>query len=381
MRPLTIAAVEAWALRVPVAKPTRIATRLLDHRDFLLVTVTSDDGTQGVGYAYIGTRGGTVAAMAVDELLTPVLVDTPDHDRVGAWSRMYQETLLTGRRGVVLRAISAVDIAMWDLAARRAGVPLAVLLGGSTAPVPAYASGGYYKPDEGPWPAAVRREIEQNLADGFHDHKIKVGGLSIAQDAARVAAAVGVMPEGDRLALDANNAYRDHAEAWRALRAFEEAAGSRGLWWFEEPLCPDDPDGHRRLREKSVTPIATGEIAGTRWDFRALIAGPAADILQPDAGVLGGVTEYLRVAHAAELHDLPVAPHWHANLHVHLAAATRCLAVEYFSPGKDIYNFETLLTADSRLEAIGGQLIVSDRPGLGIELDPEAVERYRIRPR
>ena len=138
-------------------------------------------------------------------------------------------------------------------------------------------------------------------------------------------------------------------------------------------------DGHARLVDSVDTPIATGEIHQTRWEFRDLIQRRAADILQPDAAVLGGVTEWMRVARAAEVFGVPVAPHWHANLHVHLAAATPgCLTVEFFSLEKDIFNFEKLLSEETRLTTQDGHVSVPDRPGLGIELDEEAVRRFAI---
>ena len=377
---MTITSVRATAVRVPVKRPTRISTRVLDKRDYVLVRVSGEDGdVEGVGYAYAGTSGGAMVAEAVNAILAPLLHGRPAEDIVGAWDAMYQETLLHGRRGAVMRAISAVDIALWDLSAKQLDRPLAVLLGGAVTPLPAYASGGYYQPGEGTWAEAVTREIEHNLAAGFTDHKIKVGGLPVDDDAARVRAAVVAMEDQGRLALDANNAYRSVADAEIALRAFEEAAGDLGLWWFEEPLSPDDVRGHARLRERVRTPIATGEIAGSRWEFRELIEMGGADILQVDAGVVGGVTEFLRVASAASTFALPVAPHWHANLHAHLSAAiTNCLTVEHFDLEKDIYNFELLVTPDTRLQAAEGHVLLSDRPGLGFDLDEDAVRRFAV---
>ncbi|MCW2811466.1 MAG: mandelate racemase/muconate lactonizing enzyme family protein [Friedmanniella sp.] len=144
---MTITAIRTHALRVPVKQPTRMATRVLDKRDYVVVTATcAGSAEEGIGYIYAGTAGGSVVAEAVDALLAPALVGRDADDIVGAWDAMYQETLLHGRRGAVLRAISAVDIALWDLAAKRAGLPLARMLGGGLDPVPAYASGGYYKP-------------------------------------------------------------------------------------------------------------------------------------------------------------------------------------------------------------------------------------------
>jgi len=372
--------VRAQAVSIPLEQPTRISTRVLGARDFVIVTVEPDSGDEvGLGYTYAGTSGGSIVAEIITSLLAPVVVDCGKDDIVGTWEAMFQETLLIGRRGAVIRAMSAVDIALWDLAAKRAGVPLAVLLGGSMRDVPAYASGGYYRQDSQGWAAAVTREISANRAVGFTDHKIKVGGLSVAEDALRVAAAVEAMEGTGRLALDANNAYRTAAEAMTAAEAFEAAAGDIGLWWFEEPLSMEDVQGLARVRDRIRTPVATGEIAQTRHEFRPLIANDAADILQPDAGVLGGVTEYMRVVRAAETFAVPVAPHWHANLHVHLAAAsTTCLTVEHFTLDKDIYNFERLLVPQSRLEVAGGLAKVPDRPGIGLDFDADAVKAFEI---
>lgn len=372
--------IKARAVSVPVARPTRIAKRVLDKRDYLVVEVAADESeVVGSGYVYTGTRGGAVAAKIVAELLSPVLIGADADDIWGHWDRMYQETLLTGRQGIVLRAISAVDMALWDLAAKRRGVPLCVMLGGAVRPVPAYASGGYYRPDDGDWADAVHREIRFNIEHGFSDHKIKVGGLSIKEDANRVRAAIDAMDGRGRLALDANNAYRDYSEALLAARAFEKAAGDNGLWWFEEPLSPDDYDGHAELARRLETPVATGEIHQTRHEFRRLIEKRSADILQPDVGVLGGVSEWIRITRAAESFGISVAPHWHANAHAQLAAATpNCITVEHFLLEKDIYNFELLVTPETRQVYEGGQLVLSDRAGWGFEFDRQTLDEFTV---
>jgi L-alanine-DL-glutamate epimerase-like enolase superfamily enzyme len=375
---MRISEVIARSVAIPLKAQTRMSTRTLAERHFLLVEVRDSDGASGIGYSYAGTLGGGLLAAAVTEVLAPVVLDAEADDLPELWQRMYQESLLIGRRGVVLRAISAVDIALWDLRAKRCDMPLARLLGGSTArPLAAYASGGYYRPDDGPAPAAVAAEIAAGRELGFRDHKIKVGGLSVAEDAQRVAAAIEAIAGQGRLALDANNAYPSVAEALRALREFERAAGADGLWWFEEPLSPENVAGHAALAAAVETPIATGEIHQTRWDFARLIEERAADILQPDVGVVGGISEYLRVAHTAESFDVPVAPHWHANLHAQLAAALPgTLTIEYFALVNDIYNFEALVTEPSRLRIQDGVITLGERPGIGIELDDAAVERY-----
>ena len=377
---MQISEITARPVAIPLKRSTRMSTRTLAERHFVLVEVLDSEGAGGIGYAYAGTAGGGLLAEAVTEILAPVVLGADAEDLPHLWQRMYQESLLIGRRGAMLRAISAVDIALWDLRAKRCDQPLARLLGGTTTrPLPAYASGGYYRPDDGPPAAAVADEIAAGSELGFRDHKIKVGGLSVAEDAQRVEAAIETIGGRGRLALDANNAYATVAEALRALREFERVAGADGLWWFEEPLSPENVRGHAELAATVETPIATGEIHQTRWDFARLIECRAADILQPDVGVVGGISEYLRIAHAAESFDLPVAPHWHANLHAQLAAALPgTLTVEYFALANDIYNFEALVTEESRLRLENGHITLSERPGIGIELDDDAVARYAL---
>ncbi|HEY4006729.1 MAG TPA: aldehyde dehydrogenase family protein [Pseudonocardia sp.] len=376
---VTITNIRARAVGIPVDKPTRMSNRDLSTRHYVLVEITDDEGNTGLGYTYAGTAGGFITTAAVDDLLAPVYLGADQDDVYGLWARAYQETLLAGRRGAVIRALSAIDIALWDLKAKRAGQSLARLLGGSTAAQPAYASGGYYQPGEGDWCEAVAREIAFNSSQGFTDHKIKVGGLSVAEDARRVATAIDAIGDPGRLSLDANNAYHSVREAQVAIEAFERAAGDRALWWFEEPLSPEAVLGHGELAARIRTPVATGEIHQTRWDFRGLIDAHAASILQTDAGVVGGVSEWLRVAHTADSFGLQMAPHWHHNLHVHLTASvTNTLVVEYFALEKGIYNFELLLTPGTRLAYRDNTVLVPDRAGLGIELDESAVAKFEI---
>lgn len=375
---MSIASIRTRAVAVPVDKPTRMSNRELNVRHYLLVEVTDSDGVTGVGYTYAGTGAGMLAKVAAEDLLVPVYLGADPNDVTGLWEKAFQETLLEGRRGTVIRALSAIDIALWDLRAKRAGLPLVSLLGGSTDSLPSYASGGYYRPDEGDWAEAVVRELEFNASQGFTDHKIKVGGLSVAEDARRVAAASAAIGDTGRLALDANNAYRSVHEARTAITAFERAAGDRGLWWFEEPLSPEAFAGHAELSRTIATPVATGEIHQTRWEFRPLIEA-GIPILQCDAGVAGGVTEWLRIANTAATFGSQMAPHWHHNLHVHLCGAVpNALVVEYFAGEKGIYNFEKLLTPETRLEYGGNRVRIPARPGLGIEFDPELVSKFEL---
>jgi L-alanine-DL-glutamate epimerase-like enolase superfamily enzyme len=367
----TITDVRSVAVGVPLLRPARFATRTVQAREYVLVWIDGADGSRGLGYTYAGTIGGHLVRDAVLDVLRPILLGGDPALIEHHWARMYQESLLIGRRGAVLRAMSAIDIALWDRLGQATGLPLYRLLGAARDSVPAYASGGYYR--DGDPVEAIVAEMQDNVQLGFQDVKMKVGGAPLEVDVARVRAAREVIGPRRRLALDANNAYASVLEARRAAAAFEPF----DPWWLEEPLSPDNTAGHAELRRLTRVPIATGEIHQTRWEFRDLLERGAVDVLQPDAGVLGGITEWLKVAHAAATFDVPVAPHWHADLHAHLAAATpNCLTVEYFRLEGDIYNFQRLVPEAQRLQPRAGQLELPRRPGLGLSLDESAVARF-----
>jgi L-alanine-DL-glutamate epimerase-like enolase superfamily enzyme len=370
---MKITDVRTVTVRVPIERPTAISTRQLGAREYILVWVDTDASHTGTGYTYAGTVGGQAVHELVRGALRPLLIGQDPHLIERHWAAMYQEVLLTGRRGAALRAISAVDIALWDVLGKIADLPLYRLLGGWADAVPAYASGGYYRPGD---PLDnISEEMHSYRAMGFTDVKMKVGGAAFEVDVARVQAARQAIGPTGRLALDANNAWRWPYDAIRFARAVEQY----DIWWLEEPLSPEDVAGHAEIARSLEMPVATGEIHATRWDFRALIEQRAADILQPDAGVLGGITEWLKIAHTAASFNLPVAPHWHANVHVHLVAAVHnAITVEFFVLEQDIYNFERLVTSETRLRPQDGRLPLPSGPGLGLTLDEQALARWQV---
>jgi L-alanine-DL-glutamate epimerase-like enolase superfamily enzyme len=363
----SIANIRVDSVNLPLRKPVSFSTRHLISREFVIVRITTKDGIEGVGYAY----GGKLIAAAIEMNLLPILIGKPAGAIEYLWKAMYQAALLLGRRGVVLRAISAVDIALWDILAKRANLPLYRLLGGYRSAVPAYFSGGYYR--ENMSLDDVAAEAQRAIDLGFDSIKIKVGGTGLEEDLQRIKITREVMGNDHLIAVDANNAWKSAVEALRSIRKMEQF----DLWWVEEPLSPDDIIGHASLARDLLIPIATGEIETTKWGFTSLIAAAAADILQPDACVVGGVTEWLKIAHLADVYGLQVAPHWNADIHVHLAAvATNCSVVEYFDVNEDVYNFDLVLV--EHLKPVNGWIEVPDRAGNGLVLDESAIINYRI---
>lgn len=362
---------EACTCVVPVEKPIAFSTREITERHFTLIRLSLDTGAEGLGYCYSGHKAGHLVTDAIRDLLRDIVVGREIEDVGAMWESMYQETLLHGRRGAVLRAMSVIDIALWDAMAQQAQLPLYRFLGAHRREVvPTYASGGYYA--DGKSPGDLAREMEGYLRSGFRAAKMKVGRLASSEDAVRVQAARKAVGADIPLFLDANNAWPDSAMAIEALRHFEEYAPG----WIEEPLMPDDIEGHAVVARNVGIPVATGEVHGTRWDFAHLVEKKAAAILQPDVTVCGGITEWRRIAGMAAAANLPVAPHWVPEVHVHLVAATpNATWVEYFTDAT-VINITTLL--QTRLEIRRGDLVVPQAPGLGVIFDEAQVKKYAI---
>lgn len=364
-----VQAIEVAVARVALDQVTSFATRTVTHRDYCLVKVRSTDGVEGIGFCYVGSAGGNLAKVAIAELLAPMLIGQESTRTEGLWEEMYRHAILQGRAGSVMRAISILDVAMWDLNARSARLPLHQYLGSwAKETVPAYASGGYYL--DGKTPAHLAKEVAGYVRNGFKAVKIKVGRLSPAQEETRVRACREAIGPEVELMLDANNAWSDLPTALSYVRRFEPYEP----YWIEEPFSPDDIDNHARLAQNSSIAVATGEIEAGRWRHKELLEKGAAAILQTDAVVCGGITEWRRIAATAASFGVTMSPHWFHDLHIHLvASAPNARYVEYFADDQ-VLNFRRLI--DRQLETRGGDLVLPMTPGLGFAFDAGAVAKY-----
>ena len=335
-------------------------------RDFELVTVRvrEGDGAEGVGYTYtVGTGGAAVHALIARDL-APLLAGRDAGRIEELWQAMWWALHYGGRGGAQALAISAVDIALWDLRARRQGTAWWRLLGGFDPRVPCYAGGIDldFSLD------ALLKQTDQNLARGFRAIKMKVGRPALREDIERVRAMRSHLGADFPLMVDANMRWTvDEAiRAARALAAFAPV-------WLEEPTIPDDVPGHARIVREGGLPVAAGENLHTLHEFRALIDAGGVTFPEPDVTNCGGVTTFMKVCHLAEAFNLPVTSHGAHDITVHLLAAVPNRSyLEAHGFGLDRFIAEPL-----RID--GGAALAPDRPGHGLEFDWKALERVRAR--
>jgi D-arabinonate dehydratase len=352
--------------RWPRHKPIRNGLYTYTHSGVNVVIIETDEGVTGIGLSG-GIQDAPEVGVAMVNHFKQVLLgrDPLDHER--HWYEMWRPKLV-GRRGITTRIISGIDIALWDVKGKVAGLPAYKLLGGYTNRVDTYIAGGYY--EEGKGLKELALEMERNMELGARAVKMKVGGAPINEDIERVRVVRDTVGPDVKVMVDANNAYR-HYEAIEFARKAEKY----DLFWFEEPVEPDDYAGQAAITHATTIPIAAGENEYTRYGFRDMINVRAADILQPDALILGGITEFMKVAALAQANDLDIAPHGNQEVHIHLVAAIpNGLILEYYRDSVDpmhgkIYK-DTLTIKD-------GYVYAPDRPGLGIDLNRDALANFR----
>ncbi len=328
-----------------------------------IVTITDADGATGTGYSYtIGTGGSSVMRLIADHL-APRLIGC-DADRIEAiWHEFEFATHATTIGAITAIALAAIDTALWDLRARKQGLPLWKLAGGAKERCPLYTTeGGWLHIDT----AALVDDALAAKAKGFRGSKVKIGKPHGAEDHARLQAVRAAVGGDYEIMTDCNQGFLLDEAIRRAGRLQE-----LDLAWIEEPLAADDIDGHRRLSAATSTPIAIGESLYSIRHFREYMQKRACSIVQVDVGRIGGITPWLKVAHAAEAFDMPVCPHFLMELHVSLACAVpNGKYVEY------IPQLDTLTGKRMRIE--DGFAYAPQEPGLGIDWDWDAVKAMSL---
>jgi L-alanine-DL-glutamate epimerase-like enolase superfamily enzyme len=326
------------------------------------VRLCDADGAEGVGYTFTCGRNGS----AIHTLLERDFSDfalTEDADRVEfLWKKLWWGLHYGGRGGPTVLALSAFDMALWDLKAKKLNQPLWKLLGGNDPCVRCYAGGiDLELPLD-----RLLQQTDDNLAKGFRAIKMKVGRKRLGEDVERIKAMRGHLGEDFPLMVDANMKWTVD-QAIRAARAFQPFDPV----WLEEPIIPDDFAGHSRLVRDGGLPIATGENLRTLWDFRHLIEAGGVTFPEPDVTNCGGITPFMKIAHLAEAFNLPLTTHGAHDVTVHLLAAIpNASYLEAHGFGLNGYIAEPLRIED-------GCAIAPDRSGHGIEFDWQGLNAIR----
>jgi L-alanine-DL-glutamate epimerase-like enolase superfamily enzyme len=364
--PAVISGVDAAVYVIPTDAPEADGTLAWDETALVLVTVHAG-GEEGTGWSY----AAAAAASVVTDVLAGVIRGRSALDIAGASEAMARAVRNIGRPGVAATAISAVDVALWDLKARLLGLSVTDLLGRVREHVPVYGSGGFTSYDE----QETRDQLAGWLADGIGRMKIKIGeswGGNERRDLDRVALAREVIGPDRELYVDANGGYR----TGQAVRVGHRLA-DHGVTWFEEPVSSQDLAGLAAVRRQVSIDVAAGEYSWSLADSAALIGAGAVDCLQLDVTRCGGITEFVRGAALAAAHNLQVSAHCCPSLHAHVGAAVVNLRhVEYFH---DHQRIEQMLFDGAPTPEDGELTPDPAAPGLGLRLRAADAERFRRR--
>ncbi|GAA3675237.1 mandelate racemase/muconate lactonizing enzyme family protein [Arthrobacter ginkgonis] len=323
---------------------------------FLFAEITTEQGHEGMGFSYSKRAGGPAQYAHAKEVAETMIGEDPN-DIAKLYNKLLWAGASVGRSGVATQALAALDIALYDLKSKRAGLPLAKFLGAHRDSVRTYnTSGGFLNASI----EEVKERASRSLEEGIGGIKIKVGLPDTAEDLRRVTAVREHLGDSVPMMVDANQQW-DRATALRMGRKLEQF----DLVWIEEPLDAYDAEGHAALAAALDTPIATGEMLASVAEHERLIAARACDIIQPDAPRVGGITQFLRLATLADQAGLDLAPHFAMEIHLHLAAAyPREPWVEHFDWLDPLFN--------ERLETKDGRMLVPNRPGLGFTFSDQA---------
>jgi D-arabinonate dehydratase len=332
------------------------------NTEIVICQVSTDEGITGVGW----THGDEMVLCAAKKIEPYIIGEDPINvERI--WDKIYLPKIF-GRKGLATRAISAVDIALWDIRGKAFGQPLYKMLGGFRKEVPVYVAGGYY--ETGKSNSGLQEEMEANLQKGIKAIKMKIGRFTIKDDLKRIEDVRKTVGDSVDILVDANNAY-SRMDAFKIGLELDRL----GVYWFEEPVNCDDIDGSAFLVDRINTPIALGENEYTRYGFRDIIAARATNVLNADAQILGGITEWKKVADLAAAYNMPLAPHGDQEIHVHLVASiSNGLIVEYYDT-----NLNALLDRMFKTKTVlnpNGTVSPSELPGIGFEVNFDAIEEF-----
>lgn len=361
---MKIVGLDAYAYSAPYRTPISNGKYTYATTEIIVVRMKTDDGLDGYGWVH----GGRIVFDAILDMEKRVIGEDPFNvERI--WNKLYLPKVY-GRKGLTTRAISAIDVSLWDIMGKVAGRPLYQLIGGYRDSIPAYIAGGYYEANKAC--DELKAEMRHNVALGAKAVKMKIGGASITEDVNRIQAVREEVGGEVAILVDANNAY-NRIDALKMGRQLEQL----DVYWFEEPLSPDDIEGCAELARKLDVTIAVGENEYTRWGFKQLLEAGVAQVLNADALVLGGITEWKKVADLAVANHVLIAPHGDQEIHTHLVCGVpNGLIAEYYESNTNVLR-SAMFRKTVSLDAEGHVTPLQD-PGIGVTIEFDALEPHKV---
>jgi len=365
---MKITGLRTTQLQIPFETPIRTAIHYVESVSFVALQVDTDEGLVGEGLVWCMNPARLPVLEAMIQSLAPKVLGRDPHEHAALWAEMWADVNFFGHKGITLFGINAIDMACWDLVGKANNLSLCRLLGQRRDRIRAYHSGGLWVSlsiDE------LQDQAKDYLAQGFRAMKMRLGKAhegkpSVAADIERVAAVREAIGADIALMADANQGFTvNHAiRMGRALEPYN-------LVWFEEPVQAHDLAGSARVAAEIDTPIASGETEYARYGFRDMIERGSADVLMPDLERVGGITEFVKVAHMADAFDIPVSPHVYTEQSLQLCGALSNIEYSEMMPWfGNLYNEQT--------ELVDGDLLIPDRPGLGFTFNADSIARYRV---
>jgi L-alanine-DL-glutamate epimerase-like enolase superfamily enzyme len=357
---MKITAIETALLTVPTPRPISLE---FPHHKLVVARIATDEGITGLGYSLVFGGGGGEAVLAyLDTRLKPLLLEEDPLHVERLWEKMYRGDRGVRRVGIAGMALSALDIGLWDVAGKAAGLPLYKLWGGAADRIAAYGSGGWGRYTE----SDLIGEAEKYAALGCRHYKMKIHHPEPKANRARVEAVRKALGPGVRLMVDVNQKL-DVESNVRQARLLEDL----DLVWYEEPVLADDPAACASVAEKIDIPVATGENNYTRYEFRELIERKAARYLMPDVCRANGYSETLKIGHLAAAHGVAVSPHVVHELSLQICGALANSFLVEFIDWTPPDLFEEMPRCED------GQFRIPARPGHGMAITKAALQKYR----
>ena len=366
---MKIVNVSANAYRLPPSVPWEDATNKVDGLEFIVVEITTDTGLTGTGLSYTVDIGGTVIKSLIEDYLQHLVIGMNPLNYEEIWNKMQRQSRRLGL-GVNSMAMAAIDIAVWDLMGKYYGQPLYRLLGGARTQISTYISEINLSNED--TVEQLLERVDSYIEQGYSTVKIKIGKEDIQEDIERVTKVQERLGKGGKVLVDLN-------QKWSAAEALEKChiLDDLNLGWIEEPMLYHDIQGHSQLKKAIKTPIALGESMYSRFQFLEYLKADAVDFVQADVAFVGGITEWLKIAHLSSAFGKLVAPHFMMELSVHLLCGVQNACMLENVVGGSLTELGLLEVPITVKNGLG---IPSELPGHGIVFNKSALAKHVLDP-